>query len=101
MLPGVLLGVGPLYESRHARVVAYWIVSEGFTMVLWYIPSTRIYAFIIRLNVLQDGSDEHVIFCDQNHTPDETLASDCLLQRCTVWSHVGWSLDPKIVYLCQ
>lgn len=40
------LPVGPLYQSQHARAIAYWIVSESFTMVLWTARMSLLYSAI-------------------------------------------------------
>jgi hypothetical protein len=39
-------GVGPLHQPHDTRVVAYWIVTESFTMTIWYVKGCT-YALII------------------------------------------------------
>jgi hypothetical protein len=68
-------------------------------MVLWFAHGTHIYTGIILLKVIQDGSDEHALFRNQNHPPWDVLEENCLLQCCIVRLHVGWSLGTKIVHL--
>jgi hypothetical protein len=55
----------------------------------------------MRLNVVQDGSDESVIFCNQNNTQnDDEIASNCLLLRRPIWLHVDCPRDTKDIRLC-
>ncbi|KZP25344.1 hypothetical protein FIBSPDRAFT_783324 [Athelia psychrophila] len=39
-------GVGPLNQSKHNRIIAYWILTNGFTCVLWSARLSMLYSII-------------------------------------------------------
>ncbi|KAA1467758.1 hypothetical protein DENSPDRAFT_351499 [Dentipellis sp. KUC8613] len=62
-------GVGPLNRSRHARIIAYWLVSICFTSVLWIsrlsilLSIIRIIPAISNLYRVAQGSVILFVFC--------------------------------------